>query len=310
MSHSRPSSYTVDDRDGSTIRRFDDGCRLIRLSETATLLRESRRMENCLNDLERFAYSEVFSLRDASDHSVANVEIRAGLLIQIAGPANRAVPERYHHHLRQFLLELGIPSSDITARLGFIEFGKRTFSSVEGCSEAFIEWCSQHSSPSELPFQRHPIIREFLNVFARHGRAAKEPIRKKVEALFTPEPPAWRQADGAKSDAVVRHPRFPTALLHLTRYGALDSTARNDAFRTAILDISAIATRNAEKIYDLGAENRIFGPEAFADLLERTGTREQYEQARSYACSEKAAALQGIVAPELVQRLKDDFLMI
>ncbi len=289
---------------------FEDGCRLVHLSDTAMFLSESHRMENCLNDLDRFASSEVYSLRDGSDRSVANVEIRAGLLIQISGHANEAVPERYHPHLRFFLEERGIPSGDITARLGFIEFGERTFSKLEDCTEAFIEWSTRNSSPAELPFQRHPMIREFLNIFARHGRAAKDATRKTVAEMFTPQPPAWRLAASTMSGAVVQYPQFPTALLHLTRYGAVDDAARNDAFRTAIMDIAAAAIRETESVYDLGTENRILTPESFADLLERTGTQKHYERARSIARSEKAGALDGIAAPGIVQRLKTDFLVI
>ena len=273
-------------------------------------LNESQRMGNCLNDLVRFASSEVYSLRDESDRSVANVEIQAGLLIQISGPANEAVAEQYHPHLRLFLEERGIPSSDISARLGFIEFGEHTFPKLEDCTEAFIAWSTQNSSPTVLPFQKHPTIREFLNVFARHGRAAKDSIRKTVADLFTPQPPAWCLAVSAKYGAIVQYPKFPTALLHLTQYGAVDAAARNDAFRTAIIDITAVATREVECVFDLSAENRIFTPETFADLLERTGTQEPYKHARSIAYSQKAVDLDSKIAPELIQRLKTDFLVI
>ena len=206
-------------------------------------------MGNCLNDLVRFASSEVYSLRDESDRSVANVEIQAGLLIQISGPANEAVAEQYHPHLRLFLEERGIPSGDISARLGFIEFGEHTFPKLEDCTEAFIAWSTQNSSPTVLPFQKHPTIREFLNVFARHGRAAKASTRKSVADLFTPQPPAWCLAASTKCGAIVQYPKFPTALLHLTRYGAIDAAARDDAFRTAIIDIAAVATREAECVF-------------------------------------------------------------
>ena len=310
MTQSKSFSFRNDVQDDSSGLCFKDGCRLVHLSDTAMFLNESQRMGNCLNDLVRFASSEVYSLRDESDRSVANVEIQTGLLIQISGPANEAVAEQYHPHLRLFLEERGIPSSDISARLGFIEFGGHTFPKLEDCTEAFIAWSTQNSSPTVLPFQKHPTIREFLNVFARHGRAAKDSTRKTVADLFTPQPPAWCLAVGAKYGAIVQYPKFPTALLHLTQYGAVDAAARNEAFRTAIIDITAVATREVECVFDLSAENRIFTPETFADLLERTGTQEHYKHARSIAYSEKAVALYGKVAPKLVQRLKTDFLVI
>ena len=310
MTQNKPSSFRSELQSDSSGLCFKDGCRLVQLSDTAMFLNESQRMGNCLNDLVRFASSEVYTLRDSSDRSVANVEIQAGLLIQISGPANEAVAEQYHPHLRLFLEKRGIPSSDISARLGFIEFGEHTFPKLEDCTEAFIAWSMQNSSPTELPFQKHPTIREFLNVFARHGRAAKDSIRKTVADLFTPQPPAWCLAVSAKYGANVQYPKFPTALLHLTQYGAVDAAARNDAFRTAIIDITAVATREVECVFDLSAENRIFTPETFADLLERTGTQEPYKHARSIAYSQKAVDLNGKIAPELLQRLKTDFLVI
>ncbi len=310
MAQSKSSSLRTNVQGDSSVLRFKDGCRLVHLSNTAMFLSESQRMKNCLNDLDRFASSEVYSLRDESDHSVANVEIRAGLLIQISGPANEAVAEQYHPHLRLFLEERGIPSSDISARLGFIEFGERTFPKLEDCAEAFIAWSTLNSSPVELPFQRHPTIREFLNVFARHGREAKDSTRKSVADLFTPQPPAWCLVASTKCGSVVQYPQFPTALLHLTRYGAIDSAARDEAFRTAIIDIAAIATREAKCVFDLSAKNRILTTDTFLDLLKRTGTQEHYEHARSIAYSEKAVTLDGKIAPKLVQRLKTDFLVI
>ena len=208
MTQNKPSSFRNELQNDSSGLCFKDGCRLVQLSNTAMFLNESQRMGNCLNDLVRFAASEVYSLRDESDRSVANVEIQAGLLIQISGPANEAVAEQYHPHLRLLLEERGIPSGDISARLGFIEFGEHTFPKLEDCTEAFIAWSTQNSSPTVLPFQKHPTIREFLNVFARHGGAAKDSTRKSVADLFTPQPPAWCQAVSAKYGAIVQYPKF------------------------------------------------------------------------------------------------------
>ena len=78
----------------------------------------------------------------------------------------------------------------------------------------------------------------------------------------------------------------------------------------AIIDIAAVATREAECVFDLSAENRILTPETFADFLKRTETQEPYDRARTIAYSEKAVALDGKMAPELFQRLKTDFLVI
>ena len=161
MTQSKSFSFRNDVQDDSSGLCFKDGCRLVHLSDTAMFLNESQRMGNCLNDLVRFASSEVYTLRDSSDRSVANVEIQAGLLIQISGPANEAVAEQYHPHLRLFLEERGIPSSDISARLGFIEFGGHTFPKLEDCTEAFIAWSTQNSSPTVLPFQKHPTSFEY-----------------------------------------------------------------------------------------------------------------------------------------------------
>ena len=118
------------------------------------------------------------------------------------------------------------------------------------------------------------------------------------------------RSEFSKMDRLLCLFHAPNALLHLTRYGAIDDAARDDAFRTAIIDIAAVATREAECVFDLSAENRILTTDTFADLLKRTGTQEDYKHARLIAYSEKAVALDGKVAPKLVQRLNIDFLVI
>ena len=166
MTQNKPSSFRNELQNDSSGLCFKDGCRLVQLSDTAMFLNESQRMGNCLNDLVRFASSEVYTLRDSSDRSVANVEIQAGLLIQISGPANEAVAEQYHPHLRLFLEKRGIPSSDISARLGFIEFGEHTFPKLEDCTEAFIAWSKKIRRRLYYPFKN---IRRSLS-FSMYSR--------------------------------------------------------------------------------------------------------------------------------------------
>ena len=274
---------------------FADGCRIVLLTNIAEYLRESALMRNCLNDLDRFAASEIYSFRDASNQPHANIEIRDGLLIQISGPENGSVATRYHPHLHSFLAESGIPKSDITARLGFIEFNGRAFPNLEECVEAFAGWAEIETTPKDLAFMHHPTIREFLNIFARHGRSAKEPTRDIVQSLFTPPLNAWRV--GAETavylpgNIQIQRPRLASALYHLTRYGAVPRAAHDNVFHNAILDITARAIREPRVVYDLSAENKILTPEIFADLLAATATTEAYDQARDITQTIKLQAV-------------------
>ena len=290
---------------------FEDGFQLICISERLDLLREARLMGNCLNDLDRFADSEIYSLRNPNGRPVANIEIRAGLLIQIAGPKNQDVKAIYHSHLQTFLTRKGIPQNEINMRLGFIEFDGRTFDTIDACTDAFAVWCELNTIPCVLPFQKHQKIREFLNIFARYGQSSENSTQVKVARLFTPNYPAWRDGDQSiNGNSAICRPRLATALHHLTRYGALPQSTRNTAFRVAIADIAAKAVRQTTIIYDIGAENRIFHQDSFADLLELIQVREIYDTARDHARDVKAKALKGTVPGEFIYRLEQDFLTL
>ena len=274
---------------------FTDGCRVVLLTNVEEYLRESSLMRNCLNDLDRFAASEVYSFRDALDQPHANIEIRHGLLIQINGPENGVVVAEFHPYLHSFLAERGIPKSDITARLGFIEFDGRAFSQLEECVDAFAHWAEIETTPEDLPFMRHPTIREFLNIFARHGRSAKEPTRDIVQSLFTPQDKAWRIRGKTEEllpgDIQIQRPQLASALYHLARYGAIPRAAHESVFRSAIMDITVRALRKPLVVYDLSTENKILTPEVFADLLAATETNEAYERARDNARTQKLQAV-------------------
>jgi hypothetical protein len=274
---------------------FADGCQVVLLTSVAEYLRESSLMRNCLNDLDRFAASEIYSFRDPSDQPHANIEIRDGLLIQINGPENCVVVKRFHPHLHLFLAESGIPKSDINARLGFIEFDGRAFPQLEKCVEAFAHWAEVETTPEDLPFMRHPTIREFLNIFARHGRSAKEPTRGIVQSLFTPQNKAWRirgeTVEPLPGYIQIQRPQLASALYHLTRYGAVPRAAHDSVFRSAILDITVRALRKPLVVYDLSVENKILTPETFADLLAATETTEAYDQARNFSRTKKLQAV-------------------
>lgn len=290
---------------------FEDGCQLICISEPLDLLHESCLMGNCLNDLDRFAGSEIYSLRDPHGRPVANIEIRSGLLIQIAGPQNNAVTTNYHSHLRTFLTKRNIPQNDINMRLGFIEFNGQTFTTIDTCTDAFIEWCRQNSTSEVIPFQRNATIRTFLNIFARHGRSAKHVTQEKVAELFSPIAPGWCDDNPTViKHIVIRRPRLPTALHHLTRYGVLLPNARNKVFRAAISNIAKTAMLTQNTIYDICAENRIFRRDTFANILEESGTSEIYDAARTYARKEKIKNLGRGVPDDILRRLKEDIFTI
>jgi len=293
------------------IHIFEDGFQLICISEPLDLLHEARLMGNCLNDLDRFAGSEIYSLRNPNGRPVANIEIRARLLIQIAGPKNKAVTARHHSHLRTFLSKKGIPQNDINMRLGILEFDGRTFTTIDSCTDTFIEWCRQHSTPEVIPFQRNAKIRAFLNIFALHGRSAKQITQEKVTKQFTPIHPGWRDEKPTMiENIIIRRPRLPAALHHLTRYGALRWDAGKGVFKAAISDIATTAMLTPTTIYDIGAENRIFSRDTFADLLEEIGTCEIYDAARTYARKEKVKNLGGYIPEDVLRRLEEDIFTI
>ncbi len=295
----------------NSILKLEKGFYVIRVSLPRDLLREAQIMGNCLNDFERFADSEIYSLRNSCGRPLANIEIREGLLIQISGPENKCVKQEYLPHLRKFLSDRGIPKDDINSRLGFIEFDGQTFATIDACTDAFAVWCELNTIPCALPFQQHPKIKEFLNIFARYGQSSKNSTRVKVARLFTPNYPAWRDGDQSiNGNSAICRPRLATALHHLTRYGALPQSTRNTAFRVAIADIAAKAVRQTTIIYDISAENRIFHQDSFADLLELIQVREIYDTARDHARDVKAKALKGTVPREFIYRLEQDFLTL
>lgn len=307
----------------NTVTSFQDGCFVIQLLETHELLHEAFLMRNCLNDTEKFAASDIYSLRDASGQPRANIEVREGLLIQICGYANNPVDPHFHPHLRSFLSDLGIPTSDVGTRLGLIEFDGNSYYKLDDCVGAFSDWAAENSTPMDLPFMRHPIIREFLNIFAQHGRSAKETTREVVLSLFRPSDCSWRPhneiSENLNRNVEIIEPLLPSALYHLARYGAVPREAYDIVFRDAISDIAVAAGQKPTNFYDLAARNKILTAEAFSDLLIRAGVNEMYEQARQFARTDKLSTLrkalsQNIVSEErflfLADRLIDDILLV
>ena len=196
-------------------------------------------------------------------------------------------------------------------RLGFIEFDGRTFATIDTCTDAFIEWCMKNSAPEVTPFRRNAMFRAFLNVFARHGKSAEQITRGKVTKLLTPVAPGWCDANPTMiENIIIRRPRLPTALHHLTRYGALRRDARNKIFRVAISDIAKTAMLMPTTIFDIGTENSIFSRDTFADLLDEIGTRRIYDKARAYARKEKIKHLNKGKTKELLHQLEEDLFRI
>ena len=103
------------------------------------------------------------------------------LLIQISGPANEAVAEQYHPHLRLFLEERGIPSSDISARLGVIEFGSTHSLNSKTVLKRLsrgVRKILRRITLSKTPYN------PYFTVFARHG-GGKGSTRKTVASVYT-----------------------------------------------------------------------------------------------------------------------------
>ena len=270
--------------------RFKDNWRIIKLVAVQELLQESLRMENCLNNIERFKNSDIYSLRSPVDKPVANIEIRNGLLIQISGHRNNRILTAHHSRLKSFLLELGISSTDISARLGLIEFFDSSFQDIETCTNAFTEWANKNTKPECLPFMRDPKVREFLNVFARFGNAAKNSTKLQVVRHFTPRGKSWQQCRKPihlANKILIFRPKLPTALYHLGRYDVIPNTIFEVQFKNAIEEILYLAANKTCDIYDISFRNSIFAPEIFVDLIRRNGLHNSYTEARKRFQTEK-----------------------
>lgn len=274
---------------------FEDGFRIVRLNSDKALSNEAQAMKNCLHDSERFAASEIFSLRDQSNKSLATIEIRNGLLIQVKGRANSILTPQHHPYLRSFLENRGIPSSDISSRLNLFTLNGKTYGSLTDCVHAFSSWADEQDL-SSLPFMRHPTIREFLNIFARFGRDADEELRAIVVSYFRPDSLTWRHHEVTKLPAPLSiricQPQFPGALFHLSRYGAVPREVVVDTYRNAISALLDHAIETPTNFYDIAARNPILSPEVFDDILRRTETEKRFDEVRHRLREIKRPAIQ------------------
>jgi len=320
---------------------FDDQFRIVRLRRAAAFVREAKLLKNCLHDVDRFAAADVYTLRDGASKPHAAIEFVDGLLMRIKGSANSVPRPKYHPYLTAFLQSRGVPRSEIIARMHLIDFNGGTYPDIDRCCDAFLSWADSLPSPREIPFMRHPTIREFLNVFAKHGRNAEDGTRAAILGRFRPRGTGWRlraAPDGLLPGALQIHcPQFPAALLHLARYDALPRKTVVRIYRDAISGILEQAGRRRDRLFDLQARNGILTPETFADLLAATGLGEAYEKARRHAKAWKIDALGAeharlsrklqrqdlggaerlrirhtieTVYPALVERLRDDIFIL
>ena len=275
---------------------FPDGHCVVKLTKPRELLQEAKIMRNCLNDLDRFKDSEIYSLRSPVNLSIANIELRQGLLMQISGPSNDRVEKEFHPHIFKFLNTKGIHPKEVSLKLQLIEFNGSVYNNLEDCVTAFATWSKLNNNAYETPFARHPAVREFLNIFARHGHSAKSNTKKIVSSLFSPIGRSWRSFDNtidlSGGEITIRCVLLPTALYHLDLYEALERHTFTGFFGSAVGEIVILAKESGTVVYDFSFANKIITPESFNILLDISEMRDAYRQARSYTLERKLTDLQ------------------
>tara|TARA_B100000676_G_C18019651_1_gene811816 strand:- start:10 stop:1470 length:1461 start_codon:yes stop_codon:yes gene_type:complete len=286
---------------------FDDGYRIVHLDTVTAFLRESKLLRNCLHDVDRFLGSEVLSLRDPDNHPHAAIEFRNDLLIQVRGFANSALRQKYHPYLLAYLTDRGVPESEIIARLGLIDFNGEAHLDIDHCVQAFSNWVVTLQYPDEVPFMHHKTIREFLNIYARYGKSARAKTREVVISHFKPRRRFLRNRLASEKrvpgDVQVFHPKLPGALYHLARYDAVPQETIEYVYRKAIRQLLDRAASDANAVYDVGAQNKIFSNESFGDLLATTGMFETYHETRERIRDAKLAAIRASTK-KLVRELR------
>lgn len=275
---------------------FDDGYRIVELACRRAFEREGRLLRNCLHDTDRFRASSLYALRDADDRPHVAIEFQGRLLVQVKGYANSTPRPKYHPYLTDFLRLMRVPDSEINCRLGLIEMNGTVYAGIDDCIDGFACWAGRLPQPGELPFLRDPKIRNFINVYARHGRRAGPVARRTVLDLFRPRGRGWRNHPGTDSPLPggirLWHPRLPSALIHMARYDAVPESVVIEVYGAALAEIIDRAEAEPGCLYDFLAENRILGDGLLPEILEAVGLESRYAAARKRACRVKLAAIE------------------
>jgi hypothetical protein len=118
----------------STVYRFDDGMKFVKLSSAASLEREGQMMGHCVAGYASAVVSGVstiYSLRDIRNRPHVTIELVAGHLRQLQGRANSFPAEKWRPYIRAFVRSMGWGvGSAHAARLGLFCFCGRLYTDV------------------------------------------------------------------------------------------------------------------------------------------------------------------------------------
>ena len=118
----------------TTIHRFDNGMKFVKLSSANSLEREGRLMGHCVASYAIAVASgtcTIYSLRDTRNHPHVTIEIVAGQLHQLQGRANSFPAARWRPYIRAFVRSMGWDVRSVHGvRLGLFCFGGRTYTAV------------------------------------------------------------------------------------------------------------------------------------------------------------------------------------
>lgn len=118
----------------STVHRFDDGMKFVKLSSAGCLQREGRMMGHCLAGYAgavAAGISAIYSLRDTRNRPHVTIETAAGHLRQLQGRANSFPAKKWRPYIRAFIRSMSWSvGSELAGLLGLFCFCGRTYDDV------------------------------------------------------------------------------------------------------------------------------------------------------------------------------------
>ena len=120
-------------------------------------------------------------------------------------------------------------------------------------------------------------VSQYLRAVQKVGTAENPRSRHFTLQTKTPVSPNRLASDKrVPGDVQVFHPKLPGALCHLARYDAVPQETVEYVYRKAIRQLLDRAASDANAVFGVGTQNKIFSNESFGDLLATTGMFETY----------------------------------
>ncbi len=117
----------------TTVFRFANGIKFVKLTSAGSLNREGRVMGHCVATYASAVAdgaSTIYSLRDTRNRPHVTIEIVSGHLHQVKGRANSFPAERWRPYIRKFVRRMGWSVGPDAGRLGLFSFCGRTYSDM------------------------------------------------------------------------------------------------------------------------------------------------------------------------------------